>query len=596
MISIRNILILVELLFVSLLYPVVCLTPDGRFIDGSFRSSRGIKHRSSLAANKRRRYRDEDFDDREYDQSSPQRSIDRPTQTAFDQPGPKLFPDKPKIVVLGASGRIGRLVVRQLLETGSEDMTICAYVRNYDKACRVLYDDLIPVTNKGKGPNLQIYFGDLVPKNELRCLEEEELEEEQEWIQKAQSATNFYGTNITDYDNRELLPNVNEALEDAIKDCTCVIRYVCLLLAFKLRLFQSQLVNFVSCVGSVRLTNVWTDILAVPLWRLLKTDVSRWCKDRSHPYYVHYVSTRKALGYAEREQLRREAAVAASVEESNENTISTVPRIRFIRISDLCVGFRPWNFVPLVTNVIQSVVFRYQEMTEQLLDQSTVIETMILRPGDLTDEERDVHTTGLQVCSSGMVPLPARVSREDVASLAVAAAMHEVKSETVSDKGPFHYTLGVRWVGQEMNPYPPQGRKMDGLPDAELALKRSINAINKADERSKRRKELLSQKQPNRKRVQSADMIQKLALRLNQRKLRQNPHGICVAIPVYFFLGLAFKTFVFPLLQYIPGARTVILPGLSRLNSLFLAMVTPLFRYMLQLWPQFAQRKQYIRF
>ena len=181
---------------------------------------------TSLAASQRRRFRDEDFSaGREYDDLV-QRSTDRPTQTKFDDLGPKLSPDKPKIVVLGASGKIGRLVVKQLLEIGSEDMTILAYVRDYQKALNVLYDDLIPAKNNG--PTLQIVNGDLVPKYELPCYggEEEDLEEEKIWLEKATSSASFYKTNITSYDNREFLPDANEALEDAIKDCTCVIRYV----------------------------------------------------------------------------------------------------------------------------------------------------------------------------------------------------------------------------------------------------------------------------------------------------------------------------------------------------------------------------------
>jgi hypothetical protein len=270
---------------------------------------------------------------------------------------------------LGATGKIGRSVVKQLLEMKSIDMTVVALVRDYDKAVQVLYDDFV-VASKGnkKGPQLQIVEGNLVPPEELPGFVEN-TEEEDLWLETAQSAANFYGTRTEEYDNRDMLPDVNEALEEAIKDCTTVI----------------------SCVGSVRPTNLWTDILARPFWRLLRSDVSRWCQDGRHPYYVHYVSTRKALGFAEREQLRREAAASAIAEEA-EDVVETksisVPKIRFIRISDLCVGHKPWGFVPLITNVFQSVIFRYQEMAEQLLDQSTMVETVVLRPGDLVDEER----------------------------------------------------------------------------------------------------------------------------------------------------------------------------------------------------------------
>lgn len=306
----------------------------------------------------------DDGSEREYDDISQQRSVDRPTQTVFDALGSKLSPEHPKIVVLGATGRIGRLVVRQLLESGNEDMTIVALVRDYDKAINLMYEDLIFAK---KGPSLQIVQGNLVPHEELPGIGKQNTEDEIFFSQKADSAARFYGKNTTEYDNRELLPSLNEALESCIAGATTII----------------------SCVGSVRPTNLWKDILARPIWRLLKADVSSWCYDPRHPYYVNYVSTRKALGYAEREQRLREATAMAVAEADDIDPESiSIPRIRFIRISDLCVGYKPWNFVPLVTNIIQSVVFRYQEMTEQLLEQSTLVETIILRPGDLADEER----------------------------------------------------------------------------------------------------------------------------------------------------------------------------------------------------------------
>ena len=320
--------------------------------------------------------------------------IKRPTQTMMDRIGPTMAPTKPKIVVLGATGKIGRLVVQQLLELpNADDLTVVAMVRNYDKAIHIFYDTVV-LQKKRRGPKLQIVQGDLVPREELPnhyyCYhrngdkrrkqgnmvrgnkndeedDDDDEEEERLWMQRASSAASFYGTSISDYDNREYLPSINEALEDAIRDCTTII----------------------SCVGSVRPTNLWTDLLARPLWRLLRHDVSCWCQDPTHPYYVHYATTRKALGYAEREQYRREAAAIelAKVQGRNSSEIE-VPRIRFVRISDLVVAHKPWNVVPVITNALQSMVFRYQEMAEQLLQQSTMLETVVLRPGDLIDEER----------------------------------------------------------------------------------------------------------------------------------------------------------------------------------------------------------------
>jgi hypothetical protein len=349
--------------FLAIQFIVSSSLTASRYSDGSSSLSTLTQRRKkgiSLNVRKWRKYED----DREFDNISRQRSVDRPTETVFDELGPKLSPEKPKIVVLGATGMIGRSVVRQLLEMDAEDMTIVAFVRDYDKAINVLYDDLILAKNNG--PRLQIIKGDLVPQEELPGFIED-TEEEKVWAEKAKSTIKFYDDNMSDYDNRELLPDLNEGLEESIKDCTTII----------------------SCVGAVRPTNFWTDIVSRPLWRLLKADVSSWCTDGRHPYYVHYASTRKALGFAEREQLRREAAAEALAEARQIDPDSLdVPKIRYVRISDLCVGHKPWNFIPLVTNIIHSVVFRYQEMTEKLLDQSNIVETFILRPGDLVDDER----------------------------------------------------------------------------------------------------------------------------------------------------------------------------------------------------------------
>lgn len=140
----------------------------------------------------------------------------------------------------------------------------------------------------------------------------------------------------------------------------------------------------------MRTTNLWTDLLERPLWRWLRPDVSAWCKDARHPYYVHFTSTRKILGVAEREQLRREAAVEMALEEEEEerDEAVVVPKIRFISISDNCLSQDAWNLVPLVTNIFRSMVFRYQDMAERLLESSSLVDTVILRPGDLVDDER----------------------------------------------------------------------------------------------------------------------------------------------------------------------------------------------------------------
>ena len=274
----------------------------------------------------------------------------------------------PKIVVLGASGRVGRRVVQKLLEMDDDNMLVVGFVRSYDKAIHVLYDDLVLARPK-KGPRLQIVEGDLVPIEELPASSYSGVDEEEEedWRARAKSASSFFGTKMKDYDNRHLLPDINEVLEEAIRDASIII----------------------SCVGDVRKTNLWKDAIQRPFVRLLGQDVSRWCSDRTHPYFVHFSTTRKALGYAEREQIRREASLKASAEAQGMDTTDLhVPRLRFVRISDNSVSQPPWQFIPLVTNMLHSMVFKYQEMAENLLLQSSLVDSVIIRPGDLVDDER----------------------------------------------------------------------------------------------------------------------------------------------------------------------------------------------------------------
>ena len=498
--------------------------------------------------------------------SSARISGERPTLTLTEAPGPSLIPDKPKIVVLGATGKIGRLVIRQLLES-SLDATIVACCRDYDKACRVLYDDLLVLASQQRtnpygherirrptGPNLQIVPVDLVPPEELPGYESQALDEEAEWLRRATSAAKYYKNSVQDYDNRHSTPveddttGATEALEEAIKGCTAII----------------------SCVGAVRPTNLWTDFLARPLLRLLKHDVSDWCQDPRHPFYVHYCSTRKVLALAEREQLRREAAAAelAATPEENERYKPTtpdgtesdppalaVPRIRFIRISDLCVAEPPWALIPWVTNVFQSMVFRYQDMTEQILRSSPVLETVILRPGDLVDDLRDESTTSLQVGIDGKVPTPARVGREDVAALAVAATLFDSV-----DNQPFHYTFAVRWAGQQLHPFPAQGCKSHGLPTAQLSLQAALRQVRKRDKVTRRTRLRREKKSHSQTSVQS---VVRFARKLPSVPRRLKPYGLCVAVPVYLMMAMAARTLVQTSLPFLPGIVRQVFTGLA---------------------------------
>lgn len=527
--------------------------------------------------------------------------MDRPTETSFDVLGPKSIPAKPKIVVLGATGRIGRNVIRQLMEMKSVDMEIVAFVRNYDKAIRVLYDDRVAMSGGGsgnsnkqkRGPKLQIVEGDLVPPEELPGFVHDDTEDEHHWKETAGAAADYYGNKVNDYDNRELLPNINESLEDAIRDCTTII----------------------SCVGAVRRTHLWHDVLERPLVRLLRADVSSWCGDGRHPFYVNYASTRKALGYAEREQLRREAAATTLAEaEGLDLDEIYVPRIRFIRISDLCVGHRPWDIVPVVANAFHSLVFRYHDMAERLLEDSSLVETVIIRPGDLVDEERDANTTSVQVSSNGKIPSPAIVGREDVASLTVAAATFVTQNKTGSGSSlhskafggsrtsePFHYTFGCRWVGQTLDSYPPQGHKRDGHPDPGVAFRRSLKTIHRGERELERKKERSLHPENRTKKKSpsssSTDIMVRVAKKIEKRRQerrRVKPYGVCVAIPVYLFLALLSKTIVVQFLHHVPGGKEWVIPFLDRGRRFAALCFSSLLHRLISALPSIGRRPKQI--
>ena len=469
-------------------------------------------------------------------------NADRPTETLPSRPPPQTLPSKAKIVVLGASGKIGRLVVRQLLES-SIDATIVAYCRDYDKACRVLYDDIIAIkaANNKKGPTLQIVQGELVTEDMF-------------------SGESFQS-------NGSMAPNATSALEDEDSD------------DYPLEQAILGATTVISCVGSVRPTNLWKDILQRPLLRLLRKDVSSWCTDERHPYYIHYCSTRKALLLAEREQMRRVTLAnltcmdTVGQEETNDSRQKNRP-LRFIRISDLCVAQKPWQLVPLITNSCQSMVFRYQEMTEQLLEDSQFIETIILRPGDLVDDERDATATAVQVGINGWVPGPSRINREDVAALAVSAALFDesstkkrgdlinkkvggVGSMQNPDVRPFHYTLACRWVGEELQPFPPQGKKSDGHVNAQYGMNAVLKSLTK-------RHHALQRKTVNNTLSEDGHGLSK------HRRLK--PFGVFATVATYTLLYMTtralVRSFITPLFTHLPWIKPLLgLPALISSTS-----------------------------
>ena len=495
---------------------------------------------------------------------------DRPTQTAAAIIGAPSLPAKPKIVVLGATGGVGRHVIRQLMATGV-DMTVVAFCRNYDKALETLYEGAedsdgdgdgpgLVMRRKRRGPRLEIIVADLVDKSSVFNYRDDDDEVEVEFNSTTlASVRRFYGEDTANEVYRASSQSnddfeAHELLKAAIKDCTAII----------------------SCVGTVRPTNPWTDYVLNPL-RIFRKDASRWCSDPRHPYYVNYLTTRDALDLAEKEQRRREVEVEQfemaeeeMAKEAAEMGRSYLPadgrdykkrgrveRIKFVRISDLAVSIHPWKIVSLFTNIGRSLVFRDQERCEMLLEESDLVDTITLRPGDLIDGERDSNTTSLQLDASGELPYPAIVSREDVAAVAVAAALTRkdrakaVKQteKSVQEKAS-SYTWALRWAGSHLE----QGRKSDGLPDAQACVDRMFKLEKKRDMRRKRVEE-----------TRNSDSLQRLLLTISKplRKRRLKPYGIAVAVPVYMVMAAIILT----ALRNVPGKEIVLKLVVKRLGG-----------------------------
>ena len=349
----------------------------------------------------------------------PFRDYETVTDTKLERPPIKPQNSHPKVVVLGATGKVGRRIISKLMALDTQ-MTIVAVCRSYDVACDVLYDELTALDNSSsssyqkRGPRLQLVVTDLISKQDVAGydpdLERKRRDkEDEEDLEFAVSASRFYKDDLQEYDYRSSGSSEIQSgrgvekdhwvdpdfhLKEAMKNCTVVI----------------------SAVGTVRPTIPFVDYILKP-WRIFLSP-GRWCRDERHPYYVNYLVMEKVLKYAEMEQKQREnewdeylktkeednnddddnnsdsdsdEAIRSSkiFGETNElETKKRVEKIRIIRISDLCVSNPAWNLVTMITNIALSLVFRYQEKCEKLLEASSLVDSIVLRPGDLMDAER----------------------------------------------------------------------------------------------------------------------------------------------------------------------------------------------------------------
>jgi len=266
------------------------------------------------------------------------------------------------------------------------DITIVAFVRSYERACDVLYDELL-IERTSKGPNLQLVVMDLVPRSFVAGYKpvEEDGDDDEEY---AVSASRFYKNDATDYDfrtsERDDASDLNPylPLQDAIANATAVI----------------------STLGTVRATFPFSDYLLKP-WRIF-ISADKWCTDKTHPYYVNYMIHRKVLEYCEEAQRKRNGAwriwqnnekrrtsKLESVEmdddsKDKEKDQDKIEKLRIVRISDHCLANPAWDVVNVLTNIVRSLVFRYQEKCEKMLSSSKLVDSIVLRPGDLVDDIR----------------------------------------------------------------------------------------------------------------------------------------------------------------------------------------------------------------
>ena len=167
--------------------------------------------------------------------------------------------------------------------------------------------------------------------------------------------------------------------------------------------------------------------------------------------------------------------------------------------------------------------------------------------------------------AKGKVPCPARVGRDDVAELAIAAALFQSKNVTVSNKEglpaeepPLKMSLGIRWVGEELDPYPAQGSKSDGLQDAHQCMNKALKD-HRQNQRRKRRRKLKSK----------SNVPDSIARYASSRRRSVKPYGVFVAVPVYFCLWVMLKN----LCHYIPGYNESVAPAVVRIRDTVCAAV-----------------------
>lgn len=182
---------------------------------------------------------------------------------------------------------------------------------------------------------------------------------------------------------------------------------------------------------------------------------------------------------------------------------------------------------------------------------------------------QDVNTTSLQVDATGKVPSPARVGREDVAELAISAVLFQAANVSVYDDDevnqqqqtpPLKMKLGVRWVGEELDPYPAQGTKLDGLRDAHQCMNKALREHRRNEKRKRRRAKLARSK---------SNIPSSITRYASSGRRSIKPYGIFVALPVYLFLSIMLRNAC----RCIPGFNENVAPALARIRDSIVAAI-----------------------
>merc|ERR1712151_986932 len=131
--------------------------------------------------------------------------------------------------------------------------------------------------------------------------------------------------------------------------------------------------------GTYRKSNIFKDFF--PPWRILNYNVSKWCKSTNtndnnhHPYYVHYLFTKHLLSCIEEHKLLEQQQNEENEKQkrivskyNNYDFDNDIPQMKkrkykIIRISDINVAFKPYSIVSIITNILNSMIFRYQYLS-----------------------------------------------------------------------------------------------------------------------------------------------------------------------------------------------------------------------------------------